>query len=147
MKTFVYKTLFVFVCLFLLFQLTIGAKIRQLNYELEKSYSICNSGRKGPVFLDIPLDVQKANIKNNDLKATQKKFDKQVFDLKKAKSSIRKYLKDLKKSFHPGVELSFIYNMVRARTDLITSKRKKVKIQKNTMKFHKNISKIQNLEK
>ena len=36
MRIFVYKTLFVFLCLFLLFQLTIGAKIRQLNYELEK---------------------------------------------------------------------------------------------------------------
>ena len=36
MRIFVYKTLFVFSCLFLLFQLTIGAKIRQLNYELEK---------------------------------------------------------------------------------------------------------------
>ena len=36
MRIFVYKTLFVFLCLFLLFQLTIGAKIRQLNYELGK---------------------------------------------------------------------------------------------------------------
>jgi len=36
MKTFVYKTLFIFVCLFVLFQLTIGAKIRQLNSELEE---------------------------------------------------------------------------------------------------------------
>ena len=36
MKIFVYKTLFVFVCTFLLFQLTVGAKIKQLNSELEK---------------------------------------------------------------------------------------------------------------
>ena len=36
MRIFVYKSLFVFLCLFLLFQLTIGAKIRQLNYELAK---------------------------------------------------------------------------------------------------------------
>ena len=36
MKTFVYKTLLIFVCLFVLFQLTIGAKIRQLNSELEE---------------------------------------------------------------------------------------------------------------
>ena len=34
MKTFVYKTLFIFVCIFLLFQLTIGAKLKQLNKEL-----------------------------------------------------------------------------------------------------------------
>ena len=36
MKTFVYKTLFIFVCLFLLFQLTVGTKIRQLDYELKE---------------------------------------------------------------------------------------------------------------
>ena len=36
MKIFVYKTLFVFVCAFLLFQLTIGTEIGQLNNELEK---------------------------------------------------------------------------------------------------------------
>jgi len=34
MKIFVYKTLFVFVCIFILFQLTIGAKINQLDKEL-----------------------------------------------------------------------------------------------------------------
>ena len=34
MKTFVYKTLFIFVCICLLFQLTIGAKLKQLSKEL-----------------------------------------------------------------------------------------------------------------
>ena len=34
MKTFVYKTLFIFICIFLLFQLTIGIKLKQLNKEL-----------------------------------------------------------------------------------------------------------------
>ena len=34
MKTFVYKTLFIFICIFLLFQLTIGLKLKQLNKEL-----------------------------------------------------------------------------------------------------------------
>ncbi len=36
MKTFVYKTLFIFVCIFILFQFTIGAKLKQLNNELAK---------------------------------------------------------------------------------------------------------------
>ena len=34
MKIFVYKTLFIFVVIFLLFQLTVGAKLKQLNKEL-----------------------------------------------------------------------------------------------------------------
>ena len=36
MKIFVYKTLFVCACVFILFQLLIGVKIKQLNYEVEK---------------------------------------------------------------------------------------------------------------
>ena len=36
MKIFIYKALFIFVCVFLLFQLTFGIKINQLNTELEK---------------------------------------------------------------------------------------------------------------
>ena len=39
MKLFIYKTLFVFLCVFLLFQLTIGVKIKQLNNELESLQS------------------------------------------------------------------------------------------------------------
>ena len=34
MKIFVYKTLFIFVGIFILFQLTVGAKLKQLNKEL-----------------------------------------------------------------------------------------------------------------
>ena len=36
MKIFVYKTLFIFVCVFVFFQLTFGAKIKQLNNKLEE---------------------------------------------------------------------------------------------------------------
>ena len=36
MKTFVYKTLFIFICIFVLFQLTIGATLKQLNKELSE---------------------------------------------------------------------------------------------------------------
>ena len=36
MKIFVYKTLFVFVCAFFLFQLTVGSKVKQINYEIDK---------------------------------------------------------------------------------------------------------------
>ena len=35
MKIFVYKTLFVFLCIFLLFHLTVGAKLKQLEGDFE----------------------------------------------------------------------------------------------------------------
>ena len=34
MKTFVYKSLFIFIGIFILFQLTIGAKMKEINNEL-----------------------------------------------------------------------------------------------------------------
>ena len=36
MKIFVYKTLFVLICIFLLFQFTVGAKLKQLDIKLTK---------------------------------------------------------------------------------------------------------------
>ena len=36
MKIFVYRTLFIFVCIFILFQLTVGMKLKQMNNELQK---------------------------------------------------------------------------------------------------------------
>ena len=39
MRIFVYKTLFIFMCIFILFQLTIGIKLKQMNNELQKLQS------------------------------------------------------------------------------------------------------------
>ena len=36
MKIFVYRTLFIFVCIFILFQLTVGMKLKQMNNEFQK---------------------------------------------------------------------------------------------------------------
>ena len=34
----------------------------KINFYLQKAYSICKSGRPGPVFIDIPADIQNAQI-------------------------------------------------------------------------------------
>ncbi len=39
----------------------------QIKYELEKAYHLAMSGRKGPVWLDIPLDVQAAEVNIGEL--------------------------------------------------------------------------------
>ncbi len=41
-------------------------KAENIKFELEKAWSIANEGRKGPVLLDIPMDIQRANIENID---------------------------------------------------------------------------------
>jgi acetolactate synthase-1/2/3 large subunit len=36
-------------------------------YELEKAYYFCTTGRPGPVWIDIPLDIQSTLIDENEL--------------------------------------------------------------------------------
>ncbi|MDE7366014.1 MAG: thiamine pyrophosphate-binding protein [Lachnospiraceae bacterium] len=40
----------------------------EIRYHLEKAWYLCRNGRKGPVWLDIPLDVQAAPIETEELK-------------------------------------------------------------------------------
>ena len=40
----------------------------EIRYHLEKAWHLCNHGRKGPVWLDIPLDVQASYVEREDLK-------------------------------------------------------------------------------
>lgn len=42
-------------------------KADQIKYHLDKAYFECTSGRKGPVWLDIPLDIQSTVIETEDL--------------------------------------------------------------------------------
>ena len=73
----------------------------KIKYELEKSYNICKSGRMGPIFLDIPMDIQKAQINEKKLIGYEKKFDKSSYNKNKVRTSIKKYLRDLDKSARP----------------------------------------------
>lgn len=40
---------------------------KEIRYHLEKAWYLCNHGRKGPVWLDIPLDVQAEDVGENEL--------------------------------------------------------------------------------
>ncbi len=51
-----------------------------IRYHLEKAFALAISGRKGPVWIDIPLDVQAASIEVNEL-------DAYIPEEKKAKAS------------------------------------------------------------
>ncbi|WP_072916406.1 thiamine pyrophosphate-binding protein [Desulforamulus aeronauticus] len=52
----------------------------QIRYELEKAISIATSGRKGPVLLDIPMDIQRANVDDNCLCGYPEKPEDRVAD-------------------------------------------------------------------
>ena len=40
---------------------------KEIRYHLEKAWYLCNHGRKGPVWLDIPLDVQAEDVGEEEL--------------------------------------------------------------------------------
>ncbi len=73
-----------------------------INFYLEKAYEICKSGRPGPVFLDIPADVQNANIDEKKIKKFRYKTTtkKNLID-----NQVHNVIKILKKSKRPLIHL------------------------------------------
>lgn len=67
MKIFVYKALFVFVCIFLLFQLTVGVKIKQFERELDNFKSKENiENIKNKIRKELRNVVEKENYLSDD---------------------------------------------------------------------------------
>ena len=49
-----------------------------IKYELEKAFDICMSGRPGPVLIDIPMNIQRADIIHDDLKDYKPQKDEET---------------------------------------------------------------------
>lgn len=93
-------------------------------FEIQKAIHIAKSGRPGPVWIEIPMDIQSTKIKNfNSLKKFKPKIDKE----KKIKKEIEKIYKKILNSKKP---LFAIGNGVK---------------QSGSQKIFKNISKILNI--
>lgn len=75
----------------------------EIRYHLEKAWYLCMNGRKGPVWLDIPLDVQAAPIESDELKgfdpAELEQKENPVYD----DSLTPEIMKKLKEAKHPVV--------------------------------------------
>ena len=54
----------------------------EIAYELEKAIYLATHGRKGPVWIDIPLDVQSASIDENKLRHYEPEPEKRTEDLR-----------------------------------------------------------------
>ena len=66
MKVFVYKTVFVFVCIFLLYQFTIGKKIQYYDHQLN---NLTNDQGREDIRNKIRKELKKANKKDKILNA------------------------------------------------------------------------------
>lgn len=82
-------------------------------YELEKAYDLAVSGRPGPVWIDIPLDIQGSSINKSNLKIYKEK----ISTVKSNKDQINNFLHLLNQSKKPlfvtgmGIRLSNSYNL------------------------------------
>jgi len=82
-------------------------------YELEKAYTLAVSGRPGPVWIDIPLDIQGSTIDRKNLKIYKsKKFNQKI-----NQTEITKFLNLISSSKKPlfvvgnGIRLSKSYEL------------------------------------
>ncbi len=73
----------------------------EIRYHLEKAVHLATSGRKGPVWLDIPLNVQSATIEPKNLKG----YSVQEIESTIEKSNIENVLDHMKKAKKPVVLL------------------------------------------
>jgi acetolactate synthase-1/2/3 large subunit len=80
-----------------------------IRYELEKAVHIMKSGRKGPVWIDIPLDIQASKINQSSLKSYRNSKSSKISINRKI---IKKTIKLIKESKRPiilaghGIRLS-----------------------------------------
>lgn len=80
---------------------------QQIKYELEKAVAIAKSGRNGPVLIDIPMDVQRAEIdpqklKGFDLKELKIDVDSKAEILKAIKLTVAALLKSKRPALVAG---------------------------------------------
>jgi acetolactate synthase-1/2/3 large subunit len=87
-----------------------------INFYLEKAYAICKSGRPGPVFIDIPADMQNAQIDEKKILNHTYKIPKTSYSIEE---KLNKIIKKLKQSKRPlihlghGVKLSNAKNLAK----------------------------------
>jgi acetolactate synthase-1/2/3 large subunit len=72
-----------------------------IRYELEKSYYLATSGRPGPVFLDIPINIQKSEVDKKKLFGFQEDIFEEKYNEKDIRKKIIEYIKDFAKSKRP----------------------------------------------
>ena len=70
-----------------------------IKFEIEKAFHIATSGRPGPVLLDIPMDIQKTEIDENNLRSYI--HEQCAIDLDRLRADINIVLKWLKEAERP----------------------------------------------
>ncbi|MDD3008369.1 MAG: thiamine pyrophosphate-binding protein [Arcobacter sp.] len=95
-------------------------KVEDIRYELEKAYYLSQEGRKGPVLVDIPMNIQRTEVDISSLKSF---FDSnEYFELennKKEKKNIDEFINLLKESKRPIVLIGGGVRLSNANVELL----------------------------
>ncbi len=74
---------------------------QKIKYHLEKAFYLATHGRPGPVWLDVPLDIQASQIEPSKLLAYSESEDEIVFDKDLIKTQVGELLSRIKNSSRP----------------------------------------------
>lgn len=72
-----------------------------IKYHLDRAVYLAKNGRPGPVWIDVPLNVQGAQIEEKNLKSYDPKEDEIKIDKEKIKNQVAKVVSMLKKAERP----------------------------------------------
>ncbi|MCX5823829.1 MAG: thiamine pyrophosphate-binding protein [Deltaproteobacteria bacterium] len=92
---------------------------KTIRYHLEKAIYLAKSGRPGPVWLDIPLNIQAAMIDENSLAPYDPSEDAIFFDEKLIKNQIKEIVERIQQAERPvilggaGIRLAHAYDIFR----------------------------------
>lgn len=75
----------------------------KIRYCLEKALHMAMSGRPGPCWLDIPLDVQGAYVETDDLKGYTPESDERIFDKKNFETLVMKAAAEMARAKRPVI--------------------------------------------
>lgn len=83
--------------------------VTKVNYYLEEAWEAATAGRPGPVWIDVPLDIQRAEVPINQVKYRNKPVVNDTYRLDSAVNSIIEHLRSAKRPIWlvgQGVSLS-----------------------------------------
>lgn len=90
----------------------------QIKFYLEKAFYLAKSGRPGPVLLDVPLNIQRAEVNPDKLKSFNKNFNKNNFYNVNNKV-IRKVASLIMKSKRPVILIGGGLRLAKAQKELL----------------------------
>jgi acetolactate synthase-1/2/3 large subunit len=74
-----------------------------IRYHLERAWNLAQSGRPGPCWLDIPIDVQSAKVDESDLRAYSAAEDAPRWDIMQVRDQCREVLERMRHAKRPVI--------------------------------------------